>query len=354
MGSTLGDRTIGRVLIVRPSALGDVARTVPALVTLRQALPRAQIDWLVHDDFVDAVAHHPSLDGVVPFARRRFATAWRNGRAAGELYVWLRQLRRNRYDLVVDLQGLLRSGLFTRQTAAPIRLGFANAREMGHLAYNRRYFVDPAMHSVDRMLQLLESGGYGPSHDMRLYVGKEDLCWLDDYLRANDMTQQPYTVVAPTARWTSKCWPIGNYIDIARRLLDRKDVGERLVILAAPREQDTVRPLVTALENHALCPTTTVGQMMALISRARLLVCNDSAPMHMAVGFDRPLAAIFGPTDPALVGPYHCSKSVVQPPNLEQATLSGYRRQRNDQSLISQVTIDQVWQTILSQLDLEP
>ena len=354
MGSTPGDSTIGRVLIVRPSALGDVARTVPALVTLRQACPQARIDWLVHDDFADAVVHHPALDGVVPFARRRFGTAWCNGRAAGELYAWLRQLRQNRYHLAVDLQGLFRSGLFTRLTAAPIRLGFANAREMGHLAYNRRHFVDPAMHSVDRMLQLLESDGYCPSRDMRLYVGKEHLCWLEDYLRANDLAPQTYAVLAPTARWASKCWPIENYVEIARRLLDGQKVGERLVILASPRERETVRPLVEALANRALCPTTTVGQMMALISRTRLLVCNDSAPMHMAVGFDRPLTAVFGPTDTALVGPYHRCESVVQPPNLERATLSNYRKQRNDQSLISQVTIDQVWQSVLSQLEREP
>ena len=75
--------------------------------------------------------------------------------------------------------------------------------------------------------------------------------------------------------------------------------------------------------------------------------------MHMAVGFDRPLTAVFGPTDPALVGPYRRSESVVQPADLDRTTLSSYRKQRDDQSLIAQVTVDQVWQSVLSQLDRE-
>ena len=164
-----------RVLIVRPTALGDVCRTVPALVTLRRAMPDARIDWLVHDDFADAVRHHPDLDDVVTFPRRQLGRILKTGRAAGRAMRWLGDLRRRRYDLAIDLQGLFRSGLITRLTSAQRRVGYANAREFAWLGYNRRHAVERTLHTVDRMLTLLEADGYTPQRDMRLYVGDEEV-----------------------------------------------------------------------------------------------------------------------------------------------------------------------------------
>ena len=88
--------------------------------------------------------------------------------------------------------------------------------------------------------------------------------------------------------------------------------------------------------------------MMALLSRARLLVCNDSAPLHIAVAFDRPIVAIFGPTDPALIGPYQREDAVLRPDRVGKNV--HYRHHKNDQSLIAQVTVDCVYQRILDQL----
>src|SRR5688572_5807040 len=99
-----------RVLIVRPSALGDVARTVPALVAIRRSLPEARIDWLVQDTFADAIRHHPALTSVVEFPRDRFAKVARSPRAARDFREWSRVLRGGEYDLAIDLQGLFRSG----------------------------------------------------------------------------------------------------------------------------------------------------------------------------------------------------------------------------------------------------
>ena len=101
-----------RVLIIRPSALGDVARSVPVLATLRRAMPNARIDWLVHEGFADAIRHHPALDGVLPFPRKHFGALWRRPAAALDAAAWAADLRGRRYDIVFDFQGLARSGLF--------------------------------------------------------------------------------------------------------------------------------------------------------------------------------------------------------------------------------------------------
>jgi heptosyltransferase-1 len=134
-------------------------------------------------------------------------------------------------------------------------------------------------------------------------------------------------------------------------------VGSRLIVLAGPSEREYLRPLLSAFgaaddieKGPVICPATTVGQMMALLSRTNLLVCNDSAPLHIAVGFGRPLVTIFGPTDPALVGPYQRDETVVRPPGQERVPPRLHRHLRDDQSLIGQVPVDAVWEKIQEQL----
>lgn len=340
-----------RVLIIRPSALGDVARTVPALRTLRKALPDARIDWVVNEGFVDAVRHHPSLNEVIPFPRRRFGAMLSSPAAAREARAWFARLRERHYDLVFDLQGLLRSGFLTWVTGAPRRVGFARAKEFAWLGYNRRHRVDPELHTVDHMLALIEAEGFTLERDLRLHVGAEDRRWLAEFLAGHGLAQGGFFTIAPTAQWLCKCWPIDRYAQVVRRLLQEGIAGKAAVILAAPHERAQVQPLIDALGPGAPVhfPQTSVGQMMAILSRTKLLVCNDSAPLHIAVGFERPIVSIFGPTDPRRVGPYRRADAVVEPEELVGVRRVDYRRQRDDQSVIARVPFEAVWARVLEQ-----
>lgn len=343
-----------RVLIVRPSALGDVSRTVPALATLRHAFPEARLDWLVASAFADAVRPHPMLDGLVSFDRQLLGRFGLSPRATRQGLALARELRTNAYDVVYDLQGLLRSGLLTWLTRAPRRVGFHDAREGGWLGCNVRHRVEP-VHAVDRMLGLLEADGLTPVPDARLYVGEADRHWLATFREQVGLgAKAPYACLAPTARWRCKCWPLQRYANLARRLLESGAAGEHLVLLAAPEEQRELAPMIEglppSLRPRVHCPATSVGQMMALLSETRLLVCNDSAALHVAVGFGRPIVALFGPTDPARVGPYRRCDSVVQPPGITDAEMRRYRQYRSDQSLMARISVEQVWQKVRQQL----
>ncbi len=339
-----------RLLIVRPTALGDVARTVPALATLRAAFPAARIDWLVHTAFVDAVKHHPMLDGVVPFDRRALGgfglrpTATRAGLALAK------RLRKAGYTRVYDLQGLARSGLLTWLTRAPRRVGFADARERGWLGYNVKHKVSADLHTVERMLGLLVADGLTPVHDMRLYVGDDDRAWAARYRREHGLTAGRTVLFAPTAQWGCKCWPAAKAAAVAERALAHETVDERVVLLAAPHEHDRLTPITAALGGRALLPTTTVGQLMALIEGAAAVVANDSAALHLAVGLDRPAVGVFGPTDPALVGPYRRDGDVVQPAGLTPQDMAGYRARKDDDTLIARVDVDAVWEKLAARL----
>ncbi len=344
-------QSASRILIIRPTALGDVSRTVPCLVALRKAHPNATIDWMVHEAFGDAVRYHPDLRTVIPFARGRFAQAWRKPSSLKEMYVWLKSLRSVRYDLVVDLQGLFRSGFFTGVTGARRRLGYANAREGGWLFYNQKYKIDPNLHAVDRMLGLLAAAGYQTPNDaeaMRLYTSAQDRAWAHSELLTGHLNPENYFVIAPTAKWLCKCWPVERYAEVTRRLLASGKFGAGGIILAAPSEKTVVDKLISlvGMPGRLIAPSTKVGQMMALIEKAHLLVCNDSAPLHIGVGFNRPLVTIFGPTDPRLVGPYKRENTIVQAPGAKSLEKFDYRGQKDDQTLISEVTVDMVWAKI--------
>ncbi len=355
-----------KILIIRPSALGDVARTVPCLVSLRRAVPDAQIDWLVGSGFVDAVRAHPALSGVVPFDRK----AKRGALALS------RRLRQAQYDLVFDLQGLARSGWFAWATRAKVRVGDANARELGWLGVNRRHPIDPTLHAIPRMTALLAAEGVPIVNDLSLHVPAEDLAWAQTAWAERGMTAKRYACVAPTAQWGCKCWPLQRYAQLTERLLQHDGI-DRVVVLAAPHEHAAVHAGFASLspdESKRLWfPSTTVGQLMALIQDANLVVCNDSAPLHLAVGLNTPTVSLFGPTDPALVGPPpeapppppevatpqviktdtsrpdRATHLVLRAPSAIGQTFN-YRAHRDDDTLIAELSVDAVWDAVRAQL----
>ncbi len=347
-----------RILLIRPTALGDVARTVPVLATLRKAHPDAHIDWLVAKAFAPAVRHHPMLDGVIEFDRKALAQFGFSPKATGAGRRFASHLHDQHYDIVYDLQGLFRSGLFTRLTRARRRVGFANAREFGWLGYNVRHRIDAGLHTVDRMLGLLEADGMEPVHDMRLYLSDEDKAWLSAFKQEYGIGDAGYACIAPTARWGCKCWPIERYGQVARQMVESGLAGDKLVLIASPDEREQVLPIFEVLmgdgaaggdlRDRVVFPDTSVGQMMALLSEPRVLVCNDSAPLHIAVGFDRPVVALFGPTDPATVGPYRRESSVIRPADAQQYE-ANYRRYNDDNTLIAKIEVEEVWEKVLEQ-----
>ncbi|MFO0961915.1 MAG: glycosyltransferase family 9 protein [Phycisphaerales bacterium] len=304
----------GRILIIRPSALGDVCRSVPVLVSLRRAFPQARIEWLVQDAFVDAVRAHPMLDAPVGFPRRELHGFWKPS-VAMRAVRWMDQaLRAPGYGLVIDCQGLARSGLFAWWTRAPRRVGFTDAAERGWLGYNRRHSRGSSRHVVDQMLHLLECEGIAPVRDMRLYAPSDELEWWRQERERRGIAAR-YAVFAPTSRWPSKQWPAEHWRALVPAALEA-GCGQVLFV-GAGSEREAVRaamPTDPALAARCvdLAGATRVGGLMAVIAGAAGVVANDSAALHMAVGFARPFVAVFGPTDPAENGPYGGERWVLK------------------------------------------
>ena len=339
------------MLLIRPSALGDVCRSVPVLASLRRAWPNARVDWLVQKGFEGAVDAHPALTanggGVVLFDRKRFGR-WLSPSAQWELLGWLSGLKRAGYGVVIDAQGLLRSGLIARATCARVRVGFAGAREGGAIGYTHRVDAPEGAHTVDQMLSLLPPLGVEPVKDLRLYAKGEELVAVDDDPRFGG---RRFAVLAPTSRWESKQWEDGRYVEVGRDLLARG--FERIVIVGGPGEAVQVPALCAWAEGEPrvvnLIGSTSVARLMAVVSRCSLLIGSDSAAVHMAVGFNRPCVALYGPTDVARVGPatggVTNSSPVVVVQRLEPGERimpGGHKRPEPGRTLMSRITTGDV------------
>jgi lipopolysaccharide heptosyltransferase I len=328
-----------RILIIRPSALGDVCRTVSVLAALRRAWPDATIDWLVQDSFVDAVRGHPSLDGVIPFPRGRWRSWWRSASLIREVRGWCGSMRLGAYDLVLDCQGLARSAVASWSTRAPVRVVRARAREMAWLGGTLRV-PDPAgADALSEMLALVEALGVPADPDPALHAPAEDVRWWRASREGLGLAGR-FAAIAPTSRWPGKRWEPARWAEVARRLRAR---GLVVAAIGAPGEEAQVRDALDGVPGAVdLCGKLSIGRMMALLADASLAVAHDSAAVHIAAGMGCPYVGIFGPTDPERTGPWQGAPWCLWGGRGERLGAHAYRDESLGRALMGRVSVDAV------------
>jgi heptosyltransferase-1 len=325
-----------RILLIKPSAIGDVVHALPILALLRKRWPGAHIAWLVTPACAGLLDDHPMLNDVILFERRRFGRGWRSPKSAAGLVSFMRDLRREAFDLVIDLQGLLRSGWMTWQTRAPIRIGFANAREFAPLFYTHRVPIDSAeQHAIDRYLKIAATLGCETEPvEFPLHVTDEDRSAVTSMLPGVGR----YAVLLPGTNWTTKRWPVEKYAALVGPLRDR--FGLTTVVAGSPDEAELGATVAAAgSEAINLAGKTSLRQLVALIDRAELVIANDSGPMHIAVALQRPLVTLFGPTNPVRTGPYRRADAVLR---LDLPCSPCYSRKCSHQSCLQWLEIEPV------------
>ncbi len=296
-----------RILIIKPSAVGDVVHALPVLALLRRRYPQARIAWVVTPGCADLLVDHPLLDEVILFDRKALGRSWASVGGTLSLIRFFRSLRAQQFDLVIDLQGLFRSGWMAWQTHAPIRIGAASAREFAPAFYT--HAVDtgtPEQHAVERYLTLAQAAGCqrGPV-EFVFNTTDTDRRAVADLL--TPLAQRPFALLVPGTNWPTKRWPVEHYAQTAHRL--RVEHGLSVVTVGASAETGLCAGVGADLD---LCGRTTLRQLVPLIERAAVVVCNDSGPMHIAAALHRPMVALFGPTNPVRTGPYRRSVCVVR------------------------------------------
>lgn len=311
----LSQRAFQRILIIKPSSLGDVIHALPVLHGLRARFPSAVIDWLIATPFAPLVDSHPDLNETIPFDRRRYGRIGWSPSATWEFMRFTKRLRKRRYDLTVDLQGLFRSGYLSWASRAPVRIGFRSAREGAWLFYTHRVDVpDPDAHAVDKNYLVGRQLGFNETPiEFRLYLSQQVRDQVASLLAENGLgSSRLPVVIAPGARWETKRWPPSRFAETIDRLVSIDGVS--CAVVGGPDEVDLCRQIVSLCKTRPvdLSGRTTLPQLAALIERAGVVLCHDSAAAHLAVALNRPVVCITGPTSPSRTGPYGRLDDVIR------------------------------------------
>ena len=292
-----------RILLIKPSAIGDIVHALPVLNLLQKKWPAAKISWLVTPACAGLLEGHPLLDEIILFERKRFGHAWRSWSSAKALWNFSRELRSRQFDLVIDLQGLLRSGWLSWETRAAVRIGFSNAREFGWAFYTHRVPIHTKeQHAVDRYMAVAEALGCGGPVEFPFATTDADRAAVADMLPG----EKQYAVLLPGTNWVTKRWPVEYFSQCAEEL--KTQFGFEIVVAGAGNDS----ALAAQIKGLDLCGKTTLRQTVALLERAELVIANDSGPMHIAAALGRPLVTPFGPTNPIRTGPYRRMDTVIR------------------------------------------
>ena len=307
MVATLPIRLDGarRILLVKPSALGDVVHALPVAATLKRRYPAIPLDWLVEEEAADIVRGHPAVAEVVVSGRKRWL---RQLRSPGQVLATLAEIRRfaarlggGRYDVVLDLQGLLKSTLYLLGSRAPVRVGFAAAREGAPLILTHRVAVPPQpVHAVDRYLALAAAVGAAEAvREFTIAVDPSDVAAAQARLAR---LPRPRVVLHPAARWPTKLWVADRWRALAAALAG---AGWGVILTGGPADAPLAAEIVAGLERPPLSLVGQVGLkgLAAVLREVDLMLTVDSGPMHIAAAVGAPIVALFGPTDPRRTGP---------------------------------------------------
>lgn len=305
-----------KILILKPSSLGDVVHALPVLRLLKLHRPESKIFWWLEAGLVPLLADDADLAGIFSFERK----SWSSPSNWTQYFECVRRMRRERFDLAIDLQGLARSGLFAWLANADTAIGLDNpregAREGARLYYDRLTPRSlPGTHAVDRYLAVLPQIGVPVHHNFQ---------WLPDRPNIAALVRKKWKpegsrwiALLPGARWDNKRWPVENFAALVKRMPEAEP-EVRFAILGG--KADCALGKTIAEANPARCldltGQTSLLEMTEWLRLSELVITNDTGPMHIAAALRKPVVALFGPTDPGATGPYGQQDRVLRVTNL--------------------------------------
>lgn len=289
-----------KVLILKPSSLGDVVQALPLLRLLKQHHPEAEVHWWLAAELLPLLEGDADLAALIPFERRR----WRSPGYWPEGLAQLRTMRAASYDWVIDLQGLARSALFAWLANGKHTVGLELGREGAHLAYDlavprpkdQPHAVDWYL-AVARALDLPVHKRFEWLPAQPATAARVEARWPRDGAR--------WLGINPGARWDNKRWPVEHFVTLVRELAAR-DATFRFAIFGGSGDWVLAETILRAAPDRCVnfAGRTTLPELIELLRRCELLVTNDTGPMHLAAALRKPVVSLFGPTRADQTGPY--------------------------------------------------
>lgn len=297
-----------KILVFQTAFLGDVVLTLPMIQRLQRAYPTAEIDVVTTPAAADLLRNHPAISTIIHYDKRKAQSGLR-GIIAMAIF-----LQRRSYDLAIAPHRSLRTALILALAGIPERIGFSTAS--GKFLYHRLVRYVKEHHEIERDIDLLSAIGISPDRKElpSLFPSDADEEFISKFLFEHEVAdQQRMIAIAPGSVWATKRWPAERFAHLAVMLAD---AGYEILIIGGKEDRDLAQSVVATAKHKHIYDTSgqlTLLQSAELIGRCRVLVTNDSAPLHMGVAMGTPVAAIFGATVPAFgFGPYGEKDIVIE------------------------------------------
>jgi heptosyltransferase-1 len=337
-----------KVLILKPSALGDIVMALPAARSVKLGLPGAKIYWLVNKGFAGFLEGNPYVDEVIEFDRETLGRMWYSTEAWEEFKRLVKRLRGEKFDVVLDFQGLLRTAILGRLSGCKVRIGMKDAREGATF-----FYTDIVGKPV------------GSEHVVDHYAEMTELLWVEGGRLVFDIARNEvaeaaamqtlrsegasgaYAVIVAGASNEAKQWPIERYAQLAERIA--QGYGLTMVATGSAQEAGTVEKLskLAKVKVVDMAGKTNLPELVEVLRRAKLVVGNDTGPTHIAAGLGVPMVVVFGQINPARLHPYGRKECVaaVEPWQRPLGIKSDEVKYK-----VENVTIEMVWEKVCEQM----
>ncbi|HCQ7757626.1 lipopolysaccharide heptosyltransferase RfaC [Citrobacter sp. 50677481] len=309
-----------RVLIVKTSSMGDVLHTLPALTDAQQAIPGIQFDWVVEEGFAQIPSWHSAVNRVIPVAIRRWRKAWFSASVKAERNAFREAVQAERYDAVIDAQGLVKSAALVTRLAHGVKHGmdWQSAREpLAALFYHRRHHIARQQHAVERTREL-----FAKSLNYSKPSSQGDYAIARHFLTSEQDPAQPYAVFLHATTRDDKHWPEANWRALIGLLADN-DISIKLP-WGAPHEEARARRLAEGFAHVEVLPRMSLEEVARILAGAKYVVSVDTGLSHLTAALDRPNITLYGPTDPGLIGGYGKNQIACRSPENNLAKLDAH------------------------------
>jgi heptosyltransferase-1 len=333
-----------RLLIVRLGAMGDIIHTLPAVAALRSAFPQTIFGWIVEERWADLLSvtvqqggfsPHQLVDRVHTVNTKQWRKAMLASQTWNEIVSSVRDFRAPRYEVAVDFQGAIRSSFLSRWSGAPRIYGFAHPRESPARILYTDVVEASGAHIIEQNISLAQAvaGRALTIPEVEFPTNSRAQEQLDLLLRKKNIGR--FILLTPGAGWGAKQWPPERYAEVATALA--KD-GFVSVINFGPSEESLARAVESASGGDTTAVTTSILELIALTRRASLFIGGDTGPLHLAAALHIPVAAIFGPTNPARNGPFGTASIVLRSPS----SVTDHTRHAETEAGLLEITAQQV------------
>ncbi len=324
-----------KILIIKPSSLGDIIHSLPFLNAIKAHFESSEIHWVIAKGLENLLETHPMIRKLILINK----DDWKNLRNVkntfAELSMLYTELGNESYDIVIDLQGLLRSGFLTFATGAPLRIGFSEAREGSIFFYTHKIKGGKEIHAVDRYLKIASAIGC----NVEEVIFPMPLIHETESIRGLKTLIKEYAVIVPGARWKTKQWFPERFAQLIS-LLNIKSI-----IIGSKYDEMISDFIISHSDGKAIsiAGKTTLNELIHLIRGAKMVITNDSGPMHIAAACGIPIIAIFGPTNPTRTGPYGGNHIIIKS---DIPCSPCYKKKCKSMKCLDSISVEHIYQTM--------